>query len=277
VSDSLAMALGSMRSRNEVAAFIEGMVEKLAEFGNRGAAEVVIRDAMMCVCARSRIVEDQLLLSRVRGLQQLIILGAGLDSTAYRCPHITAGMQMFEVDFPATQAWKRQRLAALGISVPRSLTFVPFDFERQTLAEALAAGGVRGDRMSFFTWLGVQPYLTEEAVMATLDVVGNFPPGSELAMDLMTPNSARQSDDMSEGMRLMLNAVAKSGEPFKSAYEPEVFEAHLRQRGFASIQTVVFHDWFLRESSRFQGRFSTSVGPCVQVSAQVRGKAMPML
>jgi methyltransferase (TIGR00027 family) len=146
-------------------------------------------------------------------MKQLIILGAGLDSTAYRCPDITSSLEIFEVDYPATQAWKRDRLEAIGVSIPRNLTFVPFDFERQTMAGALTVGGVRADQMSFFTWLGVQPYLTDDAVMSTLDVIASFPSGSELALDLMTPTDARQSEGTTQGMRQMLEVVAKSGEP----------------------------------------------------------------
>ena len=102
----------------------------------------------------------------------------------------------------------------------------------------------------------MQPYLTDEAVMATLDAIANFPSGSELALDLMTPADARQSVGMSKGMKQTLEVVAKSGEPLKSTYEPAVFKARLQQRGFAHIDIVLFHDWFIAHSARFQGRFS---------------------
>jgi methyltransferase (TIGR00027 family) len=269
LNDSLAMSLAGMQSPTDVSAYIDNMARHMAEFGDPIAAGAVVTDALMCVCARSCIVEDQLAASLKRGMRQLVILGAGLDSTAYRCQDITAGLEIFEVDYPATQAWKRERLAAIGVSIPRNLIFVSFDFERQTLAEALAAGGVRSDRMTYFTWLGVQPYLTDEAVMSTLDVIAKFPSGSELTLDLMTPTDARQSQGMTEGMRQILEVVAKSGEPFKSSYAPSVFRERLQQRGFSHIDIVIFHDWFIRHNTRFQGRFSTNVGPCVQVTAQV--------
>jgi hypothetical protein len=105
--------------------------------------------------------------------------------------------------------------------------------------------------------------------MSTLDVIASFPSGSELALDLMTPTEARQSDGMTQGMRQMLEVVAKSGEPFKSTYAPDVFNARLQQRGFSHIDMVVFHDWFVRHGARFHGRFATSVGPCIQVTARV--------
>jgi methyltransferase (TIGR00027 family) len=269
LSDSLAMQLAGMASPVEVSVYIENMVEGLAAFGDRSAAQAVVQDVMLCVCARSRIVEDQLTASLARGMKQLVILGAGLDSIAYRRPDITASLRIFEVDYPATQAWKRERLASIGVPIPENLTFVPFDFEHQTMAEAMAAGGVRADRLAFFTWLGVQPYLTDDTVMSTLDVIASFPSGSELALDLMTPTDERQSAGMTEGMRQMLQVVAKSGEPFKSTYAPDAFSARLRQRGFTNIDMVVFHDWFVRHGARFRGRFWTNVGPCIQVTAQV--------
>lgn len=269
LDDSLAMRLAGMTSQPDVSAYAQGMVERLATFGDRAAAEAVVKDVTMVICARSRIVEDELAASLSRGMKQLVFLGAGLDSTAYRRADITADLQIFEVDYPATQAWKRERLASIGVPIPKNLTFVPYDFEHQTLAEALKAGGVRIDHMSFFAWLGVQPYLTDDAVMSTLDAIATFPPGSELTLDLMTPTEGRQTEGMTEGIRQILEEVAKSGEPFKSTYAPDVFEARLRQRGFTHIDIVVFHDWFIHHSARFQGRFATNVGPCVQVTAQV--------
>jgi methyltransferase (TIGR00027 family) len=269
LNDNLAARLAGLASQDDVRAHIDGMVEGLAAFGDRSAAEAVVRHVMLIVCARSRVVEDQLAASLARGMKQLVILGAGLDSTAYRRSDITGGLAIYEVDYSATQAWKRERLASLGVRIPENLTFVPFDFERQTLAEALKAGGVRQDHMSFFAWLGVQPYLMHDTVMSTLDVIARFPPGSELTLDLMTPTDGRQSDGTTEGMRQILEVVARSGEPFKSTYAPDEFTACLRQRGFAQIDSVVYHDWFIRHSARFNGRFSTNVGPCVQVTAQV--------
>jgi methyltransferase (TIGR00027 family) len=266
LNDSLAMQLAGRASPTDVSAYAEGVVEYLAAFGDRSGAQAAVQDLMMSVCARSCFSEDQLAASLARGMKQLVILGAGLDSAAYRRPDITDGLDIFEVDYPATQAWKRERLASIGVSIPRNLTFVPFDFERQSMAEALAAGGVRTDEMSFFSWLGVQSYLTDDAVMATLDVIANFPPGSELVLDLLTTSPARQSESMTQGGRQWL---ASAGEPFKSTYEPNVFNARLEQRGFTHIHMVSFHDWFLLHSARFHGRFSMNPGPVVLVTAQV--------
>ena len=102
---------------------------------------------------RSRYAEDELARAYARGVRQYVVLGAGLDTFAYRNPH--RRLKVFEVDHPSTQAWKRSRLQEQSIDIPRSLTFAPVDFETQTLASGLRAAGFRADRPAFFSWLGV--------------------------------------------------------------------------------------------------------------------------
>jgi methyltransferase (TIGR00027 family) len=128
-------------------------------------AETVVREAeadpskrrmRLFIAARTRFAEDALAAAVQRGVRQLVVLGAGLDTFAYRSPHGDR-LRMFEVDHPATQAWKRQRLADAAIPVPDSLVFAPIDFESETLADGLAAAGFDPARQTFFTWLGVIP------------------------------------------------------------------------------------------------------------------------
>jgi methyltransferase (TIGR00027 family) len=119
------------------------------------------------IAARSRIAEEALTAAVNAGAKQLVVLGAGLDTLAYRTP-LAADLRIFEVDFPATQARKRQMIAAAGIAVPDTLTYVGVDFERETLAAALDDAGFAAAKRSFFSWLGVVPYLTEAAVFSTL-------------------------------------------------------------------------------------------------------------
>src|SRR5262249_37271390 len=116
------------------------------------------RPMRLFIAARSRFSEDTMTACVTRGVRQVVILGAGLDTFALRNPY--AGVTVYEVDYPATQAWKRDRLAQMGLALPSSLTFVPIDFERQGLGEALAASGFRADEPAFFQWLGVTVYLT---------------------------------------------------------------------------------------------------------------------
>ena len=263
LSDTLAMPLAGLESPDEVRAFADRMADMYAAYGDRAVAEGLVRDMTMSGCGRSAFFEDRLAASLARGMRQLVILGAGLDSTAYRRADIIEHLDVFEVDYPATQTWKRERLASIGVPTPENVTFVPFDFDRQTLAEALAAGGVRADRMTFFSWLGVQPYLSDDAVMATLDTIAAFPSGSELVLDLFTTLRFGQSEvqAVAEGG---LQLVASIGEGFKSTYAPEDFAARLRERGFARIDMVSFDDWF----RPFDGRFVCNA-PIILVSAQV--------
>ena len=109
------------------------------------------------VAVRHRFAEDALAGAVARGTRQVVVLGAGLDTFAYRNPF--PDTQVFEVDHPATGAWKRERLAETGIAVPGNVTYVAVDFERDALGERLAAAGFDGARPAFFLWLGVVPYL----------------------------------------------------------------------------------------------------------------------
>jgi methyltransferase (TIGR00027 family) len=139
------------------------------------ASHKVGRDFRAFMAARSRYVEDRLAEAVSHGVAQYVILGAGLDTFAYRNPF--ASLRVFEVDFPATQLWKCEMLGAAQIALPGSLTFVPLDFEHKALAEGLAEAGFDAGAPSFFSWLGVVPYLTLEAFRATLVVVGQLPAG----------------------------------------------------------------------------------------------------
>ena len=113
------------------------------------------------MAVRSRYAEDELARAVSAGVRQCVVLGAGLDTFACRNPHAAVGLRVFEVDHPATQAWKRLRLAAAGIEIPPDATFVALNFEQQSLAEELSMAGFDLRAPVFFTWLGVTPYLTD--------------------------------------------------------------------------------------------------------------------
>jgi methyltransferase (TIGR00027 family) len=141
----------------------------------------------LLTAARSRIAEDALSRAVEAGVRQIVILGAGLDTFALRNPH--GDLEIYEVDHPATQAWKRGRLAEAQIAAPPWLVFVPVDFERDDLGEKLAAHGFQQNSPAFFTWLGVVPYLTEDAIGRTLDFMSSIP-NSEVVFDYMEPPEA---------------------------------------------------------------------------------------
>jgi len=180
------------------------------------------------MAARSRFAEDELARAFARGVRQYVVLGAGLDTFAYRNPH--AGLRVFEVDHPATQDWKRHQLHAAGIAIPPSLTFVPVDFERQTLADRLWQSGLKADEAAFFSWLGVTPYLTREACMLTLGVIAKMPAGGvvfDFAVDreLLNPGQRIAFDSLSK-------RVARYGEPFQLFFDPSKLQEELKSLGF---------------------------------------------
>jgi methyltransferase (TIGR00027 family) len=181
---------------------------------------------------RSRVAEDTLAQAVVRGTRQAVILGAGLDTFGCRNPH--ARLQVFEVDLPATQAWKRERLAEQGIAVPRSLAFVPVDFETQTLAARLHAAGLRTGAPALFSWLGVTMYLSRDAIAQTLRFAGACAPGSQIVFDYLP--AAGMLPEAERRARAQLAArVAAAGEPWLSEFEPAELAALLRAQGFSRI------------------------------------------
>jgi methyltransferase (TIGR00027 family) len=205
--------------------------QKLRE-GHRAEQRRFARSLRAFLSVRSRVAEDALRRAVGRGTAQYIVLGAGLDTFAYRNPF--PALRVFEVDYPATHEWKRRKLAAAAIEVPASLTFAPVDFERQTLAEGLASAGFDRHAPGFFAWLGVTMYLTEDAIASTLAFIAGTSPGGGLVFDYATPRSS-----LSFMQRLAFDAlalkVASAGEPFRTFFDPADLRARLTRAGFHSI------------------------------------------
>lgn len=187
--------------------------------------------------ARSRYAEDHLHDAVARGVPQYVVLGAGLDTFAYRNPYPLEALRVFEVDHPDTQLWKRQLLDRERIPAPASLTFVPVDFERQSFAEALAGSGFEVERPAFFSWLGVTPYLTLEAFRATLRAIGSMPGESGVTFEYMLP---RSSFSFREKMVLdrLAQKVEAAGEPFQLSFSPDQMPQELTSAGFRMIEEM---------------------------------------
>ena len=190
--------------------------------------------------ARARLAEDTLAAGvREHGVTQYVVLGAGLDTFAYRNPF--PELNVFEVDFPATQEWKREMLAKAEIALPEGLTFVPLDFEHHTLAEGLDEAGFDRTKPAFFGWLGVVPYLTLGAFRATLHGIGEMPAGSGVAFDYALP-----PETLSLVGRIAFEAlaarVAKAGEPFKLFFSPETLDAELRGAGIKRLEQLDYSE-----------------------------------
>ena len=197
------------------------------------------------VVARSRVAEDTLAEAVGRGVSQYVVLGAGLDTFAYRNPH-GAGLRVFEVDYAATQEWKQGQLRAAGIALPDSLSFVPIDFETQTLPERLREAGFRADAPAVFSWLGVSMYLTREAVTGTLRYVASLPAGSAIVFDY-----AAALDTLSLARRLIVRAVmlrvAAAGEPWRTFFDPRRLPTEVEALGFTHAEDIApatLNGWF---------------------------------
>jgi methyltransferase (TIGR00027 family) len=207
--------------------------------------------------ARSRIAEDALSRGVEREIWQVVILGAGLDTFALRNPYGARRVRFYEVDHPATQAWKRQRLAEAQIALPEWLIFVPVDFERDDLGEKLVAAGFQQNSPAFFTWLGVVPYLTEDTVGRTLDYMSSIP-HSEVVFDYMEPEAFPEELRQLETERT--EHLKKTGERSVSRFEPAGIAAILRSHGFIAIEDINFQEITSRFGRGVQGLASGHLG-----------------
>ena len=183
---------------------------------------------------RARLAEDTLAAGVAeRGVTQYLVLGAGLDTFACRNPY--AGLRVFEVDHPATQAWKLDRLKTAGIVAPETAAFVAVDFETDSLRAKLQGAGFHFEQPTVVAWLGVVPYLTPEAFRATMRVLGRCVAGSELVFDYSQPREA-----LSEREQIMLDSmsarVAAAGEPFQLFFTPAQLAEELEWLGFGVVQ-----------------------------------------
>ena len=196
--------------------------------------------------ARSRYAEDNLSHAVASGVRQYVLLGAGLDTFAYRNPH--PQLHVFEVDHPITQQWKRDLLHQSGIAVPENVTHVPIDFERQSLSSELEAAGFHRYAPAFFAWLGVVPYLTLAAFRATLSFIAAQPSGSGVALDYGQPRAVLPPLE-----QLMHDSLASrvqlAGEPFQLFFTPEQIAAEFS--GFHQVEDIGSPEIHARY---FQGR-----------------------
>jgi methyltransferase (TIGR00027 family) len=188
------------------------------------------------IAARTRFAEDAIAAAVEGGVRQVVVLGAGLDTYAYRSPWGDR-LRIFEVDHPATQAWKRQRLREASILIPGWLTFAPIDFEHQTLAAGLAAAGFDSSQRTFFTWLGVVPYLSEEAVWSTLSFIASLPNGAHVVFDYSDPPASMPAEARFDHQR-RATRVADLGEPFLNYFKADELRAKLMALGFSEVEDL---------------------------------------
>ena len=190
----------------------------------------------MFIAMRTRFAEDALRVAVEDGTTQLVVLGAGLDTFAYRSPY-GVRLKVFEVDHPATQAWKKQRLKEAGIEVPEWLRFAPVDFERETLTEGLRVAGINDEAATFFTWLGVVPYLSETAIFETLGFIARLKGGAQVVFDYSDPPEV-MDDETRAFHDQRARRVADIGERWMTYFEAEPLRERLLDVGFLEVEDL---------------------------------------
>jgi methyltransferase (TIGR00027 family) len=223
------------------AALLTDRAEELIAYHRLHGTHPVLVGARVQVTCRSRYAQDTLVRAVGAGVTQYVILGAGLDSFAYRGDPLAGRVRVFEVDHPASQEFKRAALAAARIEVPGNVRYVPADLARDPLARCLAAAGFDAEAPAVIAWLGVTMYLTAEAVAETLTVVAGLAPGTELIADYLLPQDARDEAGALYGT-LVAQASAEQGEPWRSFFTPDQMADLAVGAGFGAVRAVSQRD-----------------------------------
>ncbi len=223
------------------AALLGDRAAELIAYHRLHGTHPVLSGARVQVTCRSRYAEGALARAAGAGVTQYVILGAGLDSFAYRGGLLAGRVRVFEVDHPASQGVKRAALAAAGIEVPGSVRYVPADLARDPLARCLAAAGFDAAAPAVIAWLGVTMYLTAEAVAETMTAVAGLAPGTELIADYLLPPDARDEAGALFGT-LVAQASAEQGEPWRSFFTPGQMADLAGRAGFGAVRAVSQRD-----------------------------------
>ncbi|HWP98732.1 MAG TPA: class I SAM-dependent methyltransferase, partial [Syntrophomonadaceae bacterium] len=242
--DALAYRLVPEQVREEIekalAATAAQMAPEEAKFCTDYAAALLLGIRTMAgpMLARARYVEDLLEEAVNKGVSQYVILGAGLDTFAFRRLDLIDNLQVFEIDHPATQVIKRQLLAHLGLKEPECLHFIAVDFAQESLASALARSSYNPQSPSFFSWMGVVHYLPLEAIHATLgDMVKNACFGSGIVFDYWD-KLAFDPERASNRVKTIMDGTKKIGEPIITGFDPSTLAEELARLGLRQVENL---------------------------------------
>jgi methyltransferase (TIGR00027 family) len=218
----------------------------------------ILKENRLFLPLRARFVEDRLADAHARGCRQLVILGAGLDSFAWRQPEGLADLRIYEVDHPATQAWKVERLASLGWAVPANVRLVACDFEGETASEALASTDFEASTPALVSWMGVVYYLERETANGAMaDLAGLLAPGSEVVFDAMLPWEA-MPPRYHEIREAMTEYLKGADEPHVNRYQPEEILEALAKAGFSEASVA--------DRDEIVGRYVNPTGTTIPLS-----------
>ncbi|HUA34488.1 MAG TPA: SAM-dependent methyltransferase [Candidatus Binataceae bacterium] len=232
--DTLALQLSGCESEAALKAQIDQLDGELARTTTPDFALKLRRTMTAQLVMRSRYLEDEVDEAVRRGVSQYVILGAGLDSFAYRRSELATALHTFEVDHPATQAWKRTRLRAAGIELPAHLSLVAVDFERESLIDNLRMSGYRTVAPSLFSWLGVTMYLSTDAIFGTLEAIAALAAGTEIIFEYSVPKDLVDAETQ-KMLAVVLMAAQARGEPQTTFFEPAKLAEQVRKVGFAEV------------------------------------------
>ncbi len=218
------------------AALLGDRADELIGYHRQHAAHPILASARGQVICRSRHAEDRLAAAVAAGVRQYVVLGAGLDTFAYRSP-LAGQVQVFEVDHPGTQDWKRSAIEAAQLGVPRDVVYVPADLAADSLASALHAAGFNRNEPAIIAWLGVTMYLDRAAIGETLTALADCAPGTELVADYMLPQALRDETG-NVYTEMIMAAAAERGEPWLSFFTPDEMTSLLAEHGFRQATQI---------------------------------------
>jgi methyltransferase (TIGR00027 family) len=215
--------------------------DELLSYHHKSGSHPVLMGTRLAVTTRARYAEDRLAEAVARGIEQYVILGAGLDTFAYRSSW-ASGLVVYEVDEPDTSAWKREVLETAGVALSARVRLVPADLVHVPLIEQLVAAGLDMNRPAFVSWLGVTMYLERSAIERTLNAVGSMAGGSELVFDHVLP-PAQRDEAGAEYASFAESVGAANGEPWLTSLTVDEVAAMLVSAGFEPVAQPLLIDW----------------------------------
>ncbi|SPD75201.1 conserved hypothetical protein [uncultured Desulfobacterium sp.] len=234
LQDNFALGLSGFDDEATLRSALEAQMAEAISRTTPLIAKNMIMSYRAFAVMRHRYTEDELEKALEAGISQYVILGTGLDSFALRRPDLHQVLDIYEIDHPATQQWKRQRMQALNIAPPPNLKFLPIDFETKSLTECLKAGDYAINKPAFFSWLGVTQYLTEDAVFKNLQEISALAEGSEVVFEYTVLDSLLNEEDR-QLLAIFKASAAARGEPWLNQFDPDILAEKLMDIGFASV------------------------------------------